>query len=204
MDQVALELHPLSELSAKDLARAQQLLAKVGDVLPGAIVKDAAYKVKETGGSQGMLRVWVLIDQAGRQAIYEFKDMADPATGYYENQKEQKSRLAEVTKTFWGVEDPVEYKVVSIEGGNFWLRPRYKYGLKFNAEKMDSDKKLEKYDEWNEFMAYLLGRLHGKQTSATALRETLKKKDSEAVIEKIKIFTKAYRTHMDEQSGQGK
>lgn len=202
LDKEELDLKPLSQLNKKDLARAKLLIAKVGSVLPGAVVKDSAFKVKEDGGSQGLLRVWVLVEQNGKLGINEFKEMAPPATQYFENQKEQQARLQEITKMFWGVENPAEYKVVSIDGDNFWLRPRYKYSLKFNADKIDSDKKFERYEEWNEFIAYLLGRLHGKQPQAKALRATLQEKDLDAVIEKIKDFSKDYRAHLDELSHQ--
>lgn len=200
LDKEELGLKPLSQLNKKDLAKAKLLIAKVASVLPGAVVLDSAFKVKEDGGSRGLLRVWVLTEQNGKLGIHEFKEMAMPATNYFEDQKDQLARLEEVTKTFWGVADPAEYKVVSIDGGSFWLRPRYKYELKFNADKIDSDKKFEKYEKWNEFIAYLLGRLHGKQPAARELRQTLQEKDLEMVMEKIKDFSKAYRAHLDELS----
>lgn len=196
----SLELKPLNNLSSKDQDRARQLIAKVSELYPGAVVKDAAYKVKESGGSQGLLRIWILVTYNGADHIGEFKEMATPATEYFEPQlKSQKERLEKVTQAFWHNADPMEYKVVSIDGGDFWLRPRYKYELKFNPEKIDSDKKQERFDRWNLYIAYVLGRLHGSQNEAAPLRKALQKNDDQ-VLEQIKAFSKAYRQRLGDKS----
>jgi hypothetical protein len=104
-----------------------------------------------------------------------------------------------ITGAFWKNADPAEYKVVSIDGGDFWLRPRYKYELKFNPEKIDSDKKQKKFDQWSLYIAYVLGRLHGSQKESAPLRKAIQKQ-SDDVISQIKDFSKAYRQRLGDKS----
>jgi hypothetical protein len=199
LDREALGLKPLFELGSKDQKRAQELIAQISARDAQAVVKDAAFKIKQGGGSRGLLRVWVLVDRDGSRSIEEFKEMAVPATNNFEPQTQnQKARLAQITGQFWGNADPAEYKVVSIPGGDFWLRPRAKYELKFDPDKIDTNKRQKKFDRWSLYIAFVLGRLHGSQAEAAPLKKILQQKGDET-LEQLKAFSKAYRQHLQEK-----
>lgn len=90
------------------------------------LILDKAIRVKATGGSQGLKRVWLLLEiKDGVSAVFELKPIASPATELIEKQSPPEKLFIEGMKIFWEM-DSAYYKMLSVGEHKFWLRPRMK------------------------------------------------------------------------------
>ena len=95
--------------------------------LPPGRVRDAAITERLRGGSVGLARYWILLeDAAGRLRHLEFKELGETAAVdlYQINKLDQIDRLTEIKSYYWPSSEAALHKIVEIKGQKFLLRER--------------------------------------------------------------------------------
>lgn len=134
----------------------QIALAKIRESFPQAELADLGLQVKTTGGSAGLTRIWMLVKIKDSYAVYELKEMAEPATRWISPQLSPQKRLDEVQNSYWK-DSSRHFQVVKTSTRDFWMRPRMKD--QFDAEELrPSDLK-----EYMGYLASYLGKKHRQQ-----------------------------------------
>lgn len=127
---------------------------------------------KTVGGSQGFLRVWVLLKTKDGDRIFEAKEIGEPALSAWAPQQGFAVRINDLIQVFWG-DHPEAYGVMTIDSQNFWFRPR---GPKFFRTDFPDGREQDDADTYRDEMlafANYLGRRHGRQDEAEAYREAV-------------------------------
>lgn len=102
-----------------------QLLAVISPLLSPLKVWDIVANIKEAGGSAGLVRYWVLINNKNTVFdIIELKPRLKPATSWWK-EDEQAMKLTEIAEDIWN-ELPTYFGELEIEGRSFQVRSRTK------------------------------------------------------------------------------
>ncbi|MBO9665354.1 MAG: DUF2252 family protein [Bdellovibrio sp.] len=167
--------------------------------LRGYRVLDMGYKVKESGGSQGLVRFWYLV-QAGRdRQIIEFKMEDQPATEFYASQGSIQERFASVTSFFRPSAVYGPYKIVTAGGYSFLMRARLAPFLDFDPSKGLALADIHAGREVSKYIANLLGRMHGKQSAAQGLAGQL---NQSARLVEVQGLVQSYVDVMAQESAR--
>jgi hypothetical protein len=107
---------------------------------------DAVSVERETGGSGGLRRFWVLVDDSGEKDILELKEISTPGTEYGEWQplefNSPSERLEQTKKNLWSG-SPRFYHVFNYQDLSYLLRSRTKDDL--NLARLNERDKLRAY-----------------------------------------------------------
>lgn len=167
-------------------ATGDQIIEQLKKTQPELEFMDWGWRAHKDGGSQGMDRIWALFRQKnGNMILREFKQMAPPATGNYQIQADNETRINQVRRAFWRTSKTDEYEVVTVPGGQFLARDRYVYPL-------DADIKAAiaaaggKLDDLSEYLGYQLGKLHAQQPAGAKLFAAIEKNDAGDVFKSLK------------------
>lgn len=146
------------EVSAAERVQLAGAVFALGNALkPGAVVADAMATSKAGGGSGGLLRYEVLVNNGGALLHLEFKELAAPAiypvAGPLPPQSERVSQTLLLTQ---GAGASALYKVVSLGGRQMLARPRFdgNTGVKLAKLEPTEAEAVILYE------AYTLGRIH--------------------------------------------
>lgn len=174
--------------------------ASIEKVFADKQVLDLALRPKDRGGSAEGLRIWVLIEDDGRQRIMELKEYQKPGVSFYQSQPSVGEWLKRVRDVFWPDMDGSSYDLVDLDGSLFWLRPKgvSVVDIPYSSEKR---KKMEFAADLAEYDANLLGLAHGRQKACERYLEEIKS-DREVfhdavekvVQEYIQIVRRAYES----------
>jgi len=157
----------------------------------GETIIDVARRPEVSGGSEGQLRIWILISDGQSRRIMELKQYAKPTIAGYRPQPPVPQWLKEVRRAFWPGLDGSAYDLVKIPGaGLFWRREKhvslidvpYSSGKGRNIAFVEA---LAAYD------ANVLGLAHGRQPQARRYRAEIEK-DPDAFHDAINPVVKAY------------
>lgn len=118
----------------------------------------AVYK-KPDGGSQGVLRYWVLVEKDGELHFLEFKKMVRPSVAQFRDQVSDQERLSAVLQNYWPESLQVHWQAVEIDKEVFLRRWRQVDLLKVHRV-FKNPASSQKMAEWS---AYMLGDSHKKQ-----------------------------------------
>lgn len=104
------------------------ILAEISKIplLSSLRILDVAEVLRDTGGSGGLKRYWLLVEGANGQDILELKEMSKPGTWYgawKQPQWTQAERVEQVKKYVWG-DSPDFYHGVPFQGKTFLVRSR--------------------------------------------------------------------------------
>lgn len=161
-------------------------------------ILDRAWYIKSTAGSQGMARVWLLVKNKSNDQvrIIEFKQMADPATKYFEAQFEHSSRIDEAKEEYWPKQaDESEFQVVSAGKAQFLRRTKYFFPYQEMIKKVLKKGGEKEFDLISEYVANLLGFWHGQQSVGKQLLRSIEA-NPEAAFEALKELEQQYRDEL--------
>jgi hypothetical protein len=146
----------------------------------------------ERGGSEGELRIWVLIEAAdAKRRIMELKQYEEPATAKYQSQPAPQQRLKEIRLAFWPGLDGSDYDLVGLRGGGlFWIREK-RVSLIDVPYSSTEAKKLDFLDELEVYDANQLGLAHSRQPDAHRYHAAIKA-DPEVFHKATERVEKAY------------
>lgn len=173
-----LGLRPMSEMSAEMKANWKEIKIHFEKEFPNREILDVAFKIKTTGGSQGMVRFWVLTEKNGDVAVFEFKEMSEPAVSEISKQLTHENRIQEIRDIYWKGDQSKKFQVVKTKAKTFWMRPRYKNSL---SAKLPDGSDMEERDQAREELIYIanyLGRMHAKQGDVSAYLRALNTQSS--------------------------
>jgi hypothetical protein len=138
---------------------------KVAKDLFAQEILDVGFKVKETGGSQGMLRIWILSKtKKGNLRIWELKECSEPAVAQFDSQLPQIQRLEQLKRLFWqAAEEANQYGVFKVGERYYLKRPRLHGQLLRDLPSIDEKEDVELAKKELIYAAYYLGSVHGSQ-----------------------------------------
>lgn len=143
-----LKLKLTAEMSSVEEAQKNQIIAQVKSLKNERQwqVLDLAQIDKNSGGSAGLLRYWLLVeDKQGLRDILELKELTSSAVQFGPwagKQRAKANKLESLKKELWG-ESPEIYHQEMIDNKSFLLRSRSKDD--FNLEKLTKEQKAHLY-----------------------------------------------------------
>lgn len=148
--------------------------------MPGVKVLDIGFKVKQTGGSQGVPRFWFLIEKKGEKTIIEFKTLADPAMSLYEPQASQADRINSLIEFYRPRKSTFGfYKFVDSGKYQFLARERTKGFLSFDPEVDVTPAESRKGEDVYLYLAQRAGKWHSQQGQGGKLYDLLTDKEDQ-------------------------
>jgi len=163
-------------------------LVRFKTTLGDAEILDSGYKIKQTGGSQGVPRFWFLIKKNGQTSIIEFKTLISPAMSVYRRQASQRTRIKNLIQTYRP--QRTTYGLYEfVDGGKyqFIARERLEGFLEFNPEGDVSANEAERGRTVYLYLANHAGFWHAQQGHGEELFIALRKNEPAAFAEFEKI-----------------
>ncbi len=198
----------LADFDLKPMSRAPEWLkqaltdlkTKIARRNDGTEVISTGWKKHTDGGSQGMMRMWLLLKRDNQYRLVEYKQMAAPATENYTDQKSNTARVNEVRRDYWGKDDTQEYSVVSLPQADFLSRTRFEYPLNQKIKDLMAEASGKKMNQYSLYLAYRLGQIHGKQDAGKKLASLLDdESESESAQILLKKLANEYREVIEQQ-----
>lgn len=121
----------LEKISDSEKKRIQQT---VQSHFPSIQVFDVVSYTKESGGSGGLKRYWLLTKHAGKKDILELKPFIEPATNQGNWGEEPSPRLEWAMHEIWQEHVPLFYSTVLFENTSYLFRSRSFKNLKIEKE----------------------------------------------------------------------
>lgn len=176
----AAEIRPLSEADPLTKDIYQQSLEAIMISLGDVKVHDQGFKIKTSGGSQGVPRFWFLVEKHGKLSIVEFKTLAEPAMSQYEKQESQEARINSLI-SFYRPQKSTFELYGFVDGGKyqFVARNRSRGFLALNPEGAVSGKEAREGQDIYRYLAQRAGKWHCDQGSGKKLLELLTDKEEE-------------------------
>ncbi|MFM6927310.1 MAG: DUF2252 family protein [Bdellovibrio sp.] len=126
--------------------------------MPGYHIYDLGYKVKESGGSQGLVRFWFLIGKSDDRHIIEFKLETDPAVAEFANQLSQTQRFNQVAAIYRPSQPAYgPYKFVDTGSAVFLMRARISAFLDFDPLKNTASEDIQNGQQMSLYLANKMG-----------------------------------------------
>jgi hypothetical protein len=126
-------------------------------------ITDIAFRTKETGGSQGLVRVFISAKVDGEFVIYEFKPLVRPGLDYYQDQMDQKNRINGIMKLLWKDSVPTDYRYIKIADREFFMRVRLPKIFEFHDEDEFLAMSNKEQKEYLLYIANWMGKKHRDQ-----------------------------------------
>jgi len=147
--------------------------AVIMKLFPSGSVVGMAKRIESRGGSEDMLRIWVLVaGERGARRIVELKQRSIPGTESYRPQPPVKQWLSEVREVFWSGLDGSSYDLITVAGELFWIRDKHVslINLPYSSRKKRNQKFLVDLAVYD---ANVLGLAHGTQPGAKKYLRTI-------------------------------
>jgi hypothetical protein len=174
------KLKPLDQAPADIAVILEKAEPAFARALTGFKILDRAFRVKEDGGSAGLVREIFLVQKSKAQPrVFEFKAFSEPATAQYQRQLDQIERIAEIRDVYRGGERDADVEVIETPLNDFLKRPREKNFLKL-ANVPETKSETAALREMIVYTANWLGRKHGKQSGGEKLSRQIEKSPAEA------------------------
>lgn len=145
----------------------------------------AISKKLDGGGSMGLTRYQYYLqdpDEVDNRLIVEFKPMGSPAVDVYnDEQADPEIRLQEAMSIFWPTDYPEEFKIVGQGEETFLMRPKWPRYVDFSTK--DFETQPSQFTELSIYIAFELGRLHGKQLDSDEIYKILLEENQDKLIE---------------------
>jgi hypothetical protein len=151
-----------------------------------AEITDVAFRTKETGGSQGQVRVFISAKVNNEFIVYEFKPLVRSGLDYYQEQVDQKKRINGIMKQLWKDSEATDYRYIQIGDREFFMRVRLPKVFEFHDpdEFLAMSKKDQK--EYLLYIANWMGKKHRDQLDdAEGYLVELEKVSTQQTIEKF-------------------
>lgn len=87
-------------------------------------ILDVGFRVPTKGGSKGRKRYLYLIRFNNHSEIVEFKELGNPATAFYQNQKENRERIRNLSEYYLRVPE-AGFTALRFREKDFWFRKKY-------------------------------------------------------------------------------
>jgi hypothetical protein len=153
-------------------------------------ILDTAVRVKSTGGSQGVPRLWFLVETPeGRLRIFEFKLLAEPSVAATHRQSDPSVRVAGVLDVYWKGEVDTDYRVLKIGDDWYWMRPRQSSRL--GDDQTETPKQREALRDVTLYIANQMGKMVARQSSSMEYR-TVFQQQPEAVDRAVEFISSRY------------
>ncbi len=170
----------------------QRLQKELEKFLPPGKRLQAIVAQRKRGGSAGLNRFWILIEEAsGRLRHFEFKQMGPPATDLFLEQKPSPSRIQALQEIYWPQVLRGSQKVVTILDRDYLLRERLVNPLKIKK----SDRRPHTQFVLDQFWMQYLGFKHGQQSAGAKLCQLIQAQPED--FSRI-IFAQSERTQNKE------
>lgn len=186
----------------KDLAEKNPAKVKLGKELRDSLISfkkakqiyDVGYLENDSGSSRGMGRYWFSLLDAddNKVKIVECKQLSEPATSYYQKQKQHKERIADVLEYFSDFKTNDSY-VFSLPNESFWCRPKHFQFLK--REDVEKDLKPHELVEYSQYLAYWIGFKQASQPKSTDYVKAMQKDQTE-ILKATKDLITTYEDHV--------
>jgi hypothetical protein len=156
-------------------------------VLPdGAKITDVTFRTKPSGGSQGLVRIFLSVKVEKEFLIYEFKPLVRAGLDYYQSQISQKYRINTIMDLLWKDVSPVDYGYVQIGGYDFFMRIRSPKVFEIHDEDQFLAMSVEDQKNYLLYIANWIGKKHREQlNSSESYGKELQKPESFELIEKF-------------------
>jgi hypothetical protein len=149
---------PLQNFVTEHLDQFKSFLAK------GSVIKDLAFRIKVSGGSQGIPRVYIAAKVEDNEfIIYEFKPLVRPALDYYQKQSNNESRINNMMKWLWKDSIPTDYRYVKVEDREFFMRIRLPKLFELHDEEEFLALSAKEQKEYLLYIANWMGKKHSEQ-----------------------------------------
>lgn len=138
--------------------------------MPGYRILDAGYKVKSSGGSQGLVRFWFLLSKNDSRYIVEFKLESSPAVAEFTDQESHMDRFAQVAEIYRPLAPLFgPYKFISAGNRIFLMRARLSAFLDFDPSKVANEEDLRNGQLMSIYIANRMGLLQRQQGLQTSV-----------------------------------
>lgn len=159
----------MREVTPEQIQQIKAGLASLNGVLsPRATILDMVATRKIGGGSSGLLRYEILMNNGGTPLHLEMKKLIAPAVSFMRTQ-EIPPASERITNTQWttqGLDPSPWFKGVTVRDQEFIVRPKFwgniGFDLQIDLEKPLDDKTLKENREVIYFEAYMLGFIHSR------------------------------------------
>ncbi|MGZ3794513.1 MAG: hypothetical protein ACXVCP_19350 [Bdellovibrio sp.] len=183
------QIHPMSEADALTQEIYQKSHAVFEKTLSEYTILDQGFKIKNTGGSQGIPRFWFLVKKDGQKSIIEFKLLAEPAMELYQHQPIQEVRIEELIKLYRPQKETYGiYKFVDGGPYQFIARERVQGFLHFQPEKEQSASEIKKGQEMYLFLLNKVGLWQSQLEAGSKIAAALANNEDECFNEFQKII----------------
>jgi hypothetical protein len=202
-----------AELSSIDTAPADiaqifrdSWVAMQTELKPYKRVLDRGYKVKEGGGSQGLVRFWFLVEDSNSQLhVLEFKLETDPATALFSPQADQLTRFQTVSQVYRPQDVVGPYKFVQAGTHTYLLRERLASLMKFDPAKITDPQDIQDATDVSLYLANKMGRWQANQSAGSVLAQNLNGAGGAGIRAAFLQLAQSYIALMkQEQSNAGK
>jgi hypothetical protein len=181
---VAADVRPLIDM---DPVTREVYLESIGAILHAlGNVKIVAqgYKIKDTGGSQGIPRFWFLIENQGARTVIEFKTLAEPAMSLYEQQGSQQDRINSLIEFYRPQKSTYGfYRFVNGGKYQFIARERLRGFLNLDPEGKVSNQEIQQGQDVYRYLAQRAGKWHADQKQGEALFKALTRHEKKTYAE---------------------
>lgn len=143
--------------------------------LAGYRILDVGAYLKSTGGSQGMIRFWYLVESNGERSIIEFKQITKPASSIDELELSNWITRFKIYRQLFHTDSLTfgMFDAISANGSDYLVLLKEKPMIQFDPAELDNQKDVKKAQQWTLYMARKLGFSHGQQTEASSLKVAL-------------------------------
>lgn len=176
----AAAVRPITECDAIARDIYVESIGAMSLAMPGAKILDYGFKVKETGGSQGVPRFWFLIEKKGEKTIIEFKTLADPAMSLYEPQASQADRINSLIEFYRPQKSTFGfYKFIDSGKYQFLARERTRGLLSLDPEAASTPSETRDGQDVYLYLAQRAGKWHSQQGQGPKLYDLLTDKEDQ-------------------------
>lgn len=167
-------VRPLSEMDPVTRDVYVESIGAMINSLGNVKILAQAFKIKDTGGSQGIPRFWFLVEHKGARTVIELKTLAEPAMNLYEQQGSQQDRINSLIE-FYRPQRSTFGFYRFVDGGKyqFIARERTRGFLALDPEGKVSGKDIQEGQDVYRYLAQRAGKWHSDQGQGEALFKAL-------------------------------
>lgn len=201
-------LMKLEDTPAASKSAVQAILTRAPKELADFRVVDSAVRIKSTGGSRFVPRLWCLIEpirkkKKARLQIVEFKLLVEPAVALVAKQLTSAERVREVFSVYWKGETDPMYRIV--EAGNYSFFMRLKTSFELSLDLAETEIELAATREAILYIAHHMGRMVARQASGLIFRRAVELEPDKTlqIVDQVAAayLVEAARLHSADETG---